>query len=97
MSIWWSLLTSQGGAEGRSSVLGRVGKLSPSRSDHPASNSLGTPMGIGVARLKEYFSSLVIVMYLAVPNISRASFLETALVPGSGIFAGCCPLVVVPT
>ena len=48
-------------------------------------------MGIGVARLQEYFGSLVIVMYLAVPNISRASFLETAIVSGRGMFAGCCP------
>ena len=54
-------------------------------------------MGIGVARLQEYFSSLVIDMYLAVHNISRASFLETAIVAGSGMLAGCCPgLVAAP-
>ena len=81
----------RGCVEGSLSVLLRVGKLSHPRSDHPASTSLGTPMGIGVTRLQEYFSSLVIVMYLAVPNISRASFLETAVVSGSAMFAWCCP------
>ena len=74
-------------------VLHCVGKLSPPKSDHPASTSLGTSMGIGVARLQEYFNSLV--MYLAVPNISRASFLETAIVSGSGMFALWCPGLVV--
>ena len=85
------------GAEGSTSVLLRTGKFSPPRSDHPASTSLGTPMGIGLARLQEYLSSLVIVIYFAVPSISRASFLETAIVSGNGILAGCCPgLVAAP-
>ena len=97
MSICRSPRIARWGAEGSSSVLRCVGKLSPPRSDHPASTSLGTPMGIGVVRLQEYFNSLVIDMYLAVPNMSRANFLETAIVSGSGMFAGCCPgLVAAP-
>ena len=97
MSICRSPRIARWGAEGSLSVLLRVGKLSPPKSDHPASTSLGTPMGIGVARLQENLSSLVINIYLAVPSISRASFLETAIVSGSGMFAGCCPgLVAAP-
>ena len=85
------------GAEGSSSGLHCIGKFSPPRSDHPASTSHGTPMGIGMARLQEYLSSLVIVIYFAVPSISRASFLETAIVSGSCMLAGCCPgLVAAP-
>ena len=74
MSICRSPRIAPWGAEGSTSVLLRVGKLSPPKSDHPASTSLGTPMGIGVARLQENLSSLVIDIYLAVPSISRASF-----------------------
>ena len=65
--------------------------LDPPRSDHPASTSLGAPMVIGMARLQEYFSSLVIVIYFVVPNISRPNFLDTAIVSCNGMLAGCCP------
>ena len=50
-----------------------------------------------MARLQEYLSSLVMVMYFAVPNMSQISFLETAIVSGSSILAGFYPgLVAAP-
>ena len=46
-------------------------------SDHPASISLGTPMGTGVASPAEYFSSLARVAFFMLPIMRRASFLDT--------------------
>ena len=46
-------------------------------SDHPASISLGTPMGTGVASPAEYFSSLARVAFFILPIMRRASFLDT--------------------
>ena len=88
-----SVLTVRWDAEGSLFILRRVGKISPPRSDHPASISLG----IGMARLQEYVSSLVIIIYFAVPSISWAHFLDTAIVSGKGMLAGYCPgLVAAP-
>ena len=66
-----------GGALGIALCLFTWSGHSAPTSDHPASISLGTPMGTGVASPAEYFSSLARVAFFILPIMRRASFLDT--------------------
>ena len=72
--------SARGGALGMALSLFIWSGQSPPTSDHPASISLGTPMGTGVASPAEYFSSLALVALFIFPIVSRASFLDTWIV-----------------
>ena len=83
--------SARGGALGMALSLFIWSVQSPPTSDHPASISLGTPMGTGVASPAEYFSSLALVALFIFPIMSQASFLDTWIVSGKGTTDGCCP------